>query len=84
MKVYGIVYDFGDGSAGIRWYNKEDVDYVLSDDYKYWEDVQMNEGSPAAVITIPEGFTPADLGIRLSVADRSKKDEDEYEDDDDV
>ena len=79
MKVYGIVYDFGDGSAGIRWYNKEDVDYVLSDDYKYWEDVQMNEGSPAVVISIPEGSTPADLGIKMSVPERS---EDNDEDDD--
>jgi hypothetical protein len=81
MKVYGIVYDFGDGSAGIRWYNKEDVDYVLSDDYKYWEDVQVNEGSPAAVIDIPEGFNPEDLGIRMTVVDRSgEDDEDEDED----
>lgn len=77
MKIYGIIEDGGDGSASIGWYSKEDADYVLSNDYEYFDYVQMNEGEPAQVIDIPYGFTPLDLGIRMSVVVRSEEEEED-------
>lgn len=75
MKIYGIIEDGGDGSSSISWYSKEDADYVLSDEYEYFDYVQGNEGEPAQVIDIPEGFTPEDLGITMSVAERAEEDD---------
>lgn len=65
MKIYGIIHNNGDGSSSIRWYSKDSADYVLSDDYEYFDDVQCNEGSPAEIITLPDGLNPEDIGLEL-------------------
>jgi hypothetical protein len=66
MKVYGIIFDGGDGSASIRWFNEEDCNYILSDDYEEFDYVQMNEGYPSVVLNFPDGINPSDIGITLS------------------
>jgi len=63
MKLYGFIFDNGDGSGSIRWYTEKKMRDVLSEDYEYFDYVQMNEGSAAVTITVPEGMTPQELGI---------------------
>lgn len=61
MKLYGVVVDYGDGSAGISWYSDKEE---LLQDLEEEESLYMNEGEPATTITLPEGVTPEMLGIR--------------------
>jgi hypothetical protein len=70
MNIYGIIHNGGDGSACIAWYTKEDMEYLLSDDYEDIEYVYLNEGVPAETIKLPEGMQPSDIGITMSSADR--------------
>jgi hypothetical protein len=67
QKVYGIITDGGDGSAGIRWYtNKELVDHILSDDYEYFDYVQVNEGIPI-ILTLPDNLDLKEAGFYIQV-----------------
>ena len=66
MNICGIIFDGGDGSASIRWFDEADSKYVLSDDYEDFDSVQMNEGYPAVELNFPEGISPEDIGIKLS------------------
>ena len=64
MKLYGIIFDGGDGSVCLRWYSdKEFVDKLLTSD-DYCTETYMNEGSPACVLEVPEGVSPEELGIK--------------------
>lgn len=66
--VYGLIFDHGDDSNSIRWFTYEDVSKYLSDDYagNEFDYIQCNEGEPAAVLHLPEGVTPEQIGIHIS------------------
>ena len=56
MQIYGVIIDNGDGSASVSWFtDKVKVDQLLSDDYKYPEIVNLNEGGPI-VLSLPDDF----------------------------
>lgn len=65
QKVYGLIRDNGDGSAGIVWFRSmEEVDEMLdeeNDHEEYWG----NEGSPAEELTFPDSVDLAAAGFRF-------------------
>lgn len=62
MRVYGLIRDCGDGSSSISWFLDDEIVEVLLEDEEYY----MNEGSPSATLTLPEGVTPESIGIHIS------------------
>jgi hypothetical protein len=77
--IYGLLADYGDGSAGIRWFrNLVTVDAKLSgnstrdldDDEDYEDDGDncywMNEGSPGEVLTFPDDLDLEACGFVFS------------------
>lgn len=64
--VYGIVSDYGDGSAGVAFYtDKEIVDKLLDEDAINLEQYYANEGEPACVLTFPDDFDLKAAGFRI-------------------
>ena len=53
--IYGLTQDYGDGSAGMRWYrNKATVDAKLDESSPDWdESMYGNEGVPSMTLTFP-------------------------------
>ena len=65
--IYGLISDSGDGSSCIKWFkDKRIVDFVLSDDYEYNDSYYANEGSPSAILTLPDGLDLKNAGFRFS------------------
>ena len=76
-KIYGLIQDCGDGSAGILWFeNRELADKLSNKCNERWG---LNEGSLAEVLTFPDDFDLAACGIEVSDRDYN----DDWEDDDD-
>jgi phage terminase large subunit GpA-like protein len=63
MKLYGVIFDNWDGSASLRWFSDKKIRQVFADDYEYFNEVQLNQGSASVTITLPDDVTPEDLGI---------------------
>ena len=65
--IYGLTKDYGDGSAGMRWYrNKAIVDAKLDDSGPDWdESMYANEGSPSMVLTFPADLDLKSCGFRF-------------------
>ena len=77
-KIYGLIQDCGDGSAGILWFENRELADKLKDNL--WADRWgLNGGSLAEVLTFPDDFDLAACGIEVSDQDYN----DDYEDDDD-
>jgi len=76
--IYGLTEDYGDGSAGMRWYrNKDKVDALLDEDSPDWkESMYANEGTPSMVLTFPADLDLEACGFRF--------DDDDDEDDDEL
>lgn len=54
--IYGLICDYGDGSAGISWYRNKDKAYGLLDPYSpHWDESVsfINDGEPNSVLTFP-------------------------------
>lgn len=64
MKYYYFTIDGGDGSANVRWIAEDKLDklqQLVEDDTEgFW---YVSESLDS--ITVPDGTTPEDLGIRL-------------------
>ena len=65
--IYGLTQDYGDGSAGMRWYrNKAIVDAKLDEDGPDWdESMYGNEGTPSMVLTFPADLDLEACGFRF-------------------
>lgn len=63
MKIYGVMIDGGDGSVGLDWNTQEAAEYLLDGDHPNAEYYFVNDGC-AVEITIPEGCSPTDLGVK--------------------
>jgi hypothetical protein len=69
--IYGLTQDYGDGSAGMRWYrNKEIVDAKLDESSPDWdESMYGNEGVPSMVLTFPADLDLEKCGFRFDDED---------------
>lgn len=69
--IYGLTCDYGDGSAGMRWYrNKAIVDAKLDEDSPDWdESMYANEGTPSMVLNFPEDLDLEACGFRFDDED---------------
>ena len=69
--IYGLTQDYGDGSAGMRWYrNKETVDAKLDESSPDWdESMYGNEGVPSMVLTFPADLDLEACGFRFDDED---------------
>jgi len=65
--IYGLTCDYGDGSAGMRWYrNKAIVDAKLDESSPDWdESMYANEGTPSMVLTFPADLDLEACGFRF-------------------
>jgi hypothetical protein len=65
--IYGLTRDYGDGSAGMRWYrNKAIVDAKLDEDGPDWdESMSGNEGVPSMTLTFPDDLDLEACGFRF-------------------
>jgi hypothetical protein len=65
--IYGLTQDYGDGSAGMRWYrNKAIVDAKLDEDGPDWdESMSGNEGVPSMTLTFPDDLDLEACGFRF-------------------
>jgi len=62
-----LTRDYGDGSAGMRWYrNKAIVDAKLDEDGPDWdESMSGNEGVPSMTLTFPDDLDLEACGFRF-------------------
>ena len=69
--IYGLTQDYGDGSAGMRWYrNKATVDAKLDESSPDWdESMYGNEGVPSMVLTFPADLDLEKCGFRFDDED---------------
>jgi len=69
--IYGLTQDYGDGSAGMRWYrNKATVDAKLDESSPDWdESFYANEGRPSMVLTFPADLDLEKCGFRFDDED---------------
>lgn len=63
QKVFGVVYDQGDGSATIRWFRDEaTVTKLVENEQEYY----MNEGEVAYTLTFPDDLDLRTCGFTFS------------------
>ena len=69
--IYGLTQDYGDGSAGMRWYrNKATVDAKLDESSPDWdESMYGNEGVPSMTLTFPADLDLEKCGFRFDDED---------------
>lgn len=58
MKVAILISDGGDGSASLRWFKNLKLADELTDDDEHCEMFGLNEGGPAEIIEVPDGWEP--------------------------
>ncbi|WXH66003.1 hypothetical protein NDAWWUGD_CDS0085 [Salmonella phage SeKF_80] len=58
MKVAIIISDGGDGSASLLWFKDLKLADELTSDDEHCEVFGLNEGGPAEIIEVPEGWEP--------------------------
>lgn len=62
MKLYYFTMDNGDGSASVNWVTEENVQAVR-DKSESGEDGWWFADESLDHITLPDGLTPADIGV---------------------
>jgi hypothetical protein len=69
--IYGLTQDYGDGSAGMRWYrNEARVEALLDPRSPDWdESMYANEGTPSMVLTFPADLDLEKCGFRFDDED---------------
>ena len=69
--IYGLTQDYGDGSAGMRWYRSEArVEALLDPRSPDWdESMYGNEGTPSMVLTFPADLDLEKCGFRFDDED---------------
>jgi hypothetical protein len=71
--IYGLTQDYGDGSAGMRWFRNKSIAFALLDENSPLWDQSMyaNEGVPSMVLTFPGDLDLEACGFQFDDCDYS-------------
>ena len=71
--IYGLTQDYGDGSAGMRWFRNKSIAFALLDEeHPLWnQSMYANEGVPSMVLTFPGDLDLEACGFRFDDCDYS-------------
>lgn len=74
--IYGLTIDYGDGSAGMRWFRNKELAYsLLDEDGPNWEEMMYgNEGSPKMILTFPADLDLEKCGFSFDDEDYINRD----------
>lgn len=63
--IYGLIYDYGDGSCSICWFRNKDTVDALLDGVDDSEEYCINGGDIQATLTLPADMDLAAAGFEM-------------------